>query len=216
MTNLLIIYVATFFLPVLFPSWRVAVMGLGVQGLLLALIVIARPPHTADHAASPLSDPTLMVEFVSSLLIRAVFVPYYLVRKMRGEQTSSDFVLVQKSLPRWFFAFALLGVAFLFGRRMSPDDSQEALQVGTAAAAILTGLLILTNQHHPIGQIVGLLVFEGGVTLVELLSSHAMPLSVELGVSLVFVILVLTCGQYLKKILTLPPQSAEEADKEGL
>ena len=205
MTNLFIAYVAAFFLPALFRSWRVAVLGLGVQGFLLALILaVGHEPWSWLVA----------FEFASLFLIRAVLIPWYFIYRMRDFDTTSDFSLISKDLFQWVLAFGLLAVAFLFGNKMSPQDPQEALQVGTAAGSILIGLQILANQNHPLGQIVGLFTFEGGVTLVELLSPHAMPFPVRVGVSLVTLIFVLVCGKYLSQILAIPPDSNGIADKE--
>jgi len=222
MTNLFIAYVAAFFLPLLFHSWRVAVLGLGVQGLLLALIMSA---HHLEEAW----DVPLYFEFTSLLLVRAVFVPWYLFRRMRSDQSApltqpsppggeggvrgSEFTLVSKNLVQWTLAFLLLVIAFVFGDKISPHDPNEALQIGAAAGAILIGLLVLANQNHPLGQIIGLFTFEGGVTLVELLSPHAMPFPVMVGVSLVFVFLVLICGHFLGRLMTAQPASEVVEDK---
>jgi hydrogenase-4 membrane subunit HyfE len=202
MTNYFVAYVAAFFLPLLFHSWRVAVLGLGVQGFLLGLIL-------AEHQ-HPWSL-TLLLEYANLFVIHGLFVPWFLFRSMRGHDTPSDFTLISKNLVQWVLAFLLVMVAFVFGDTMAPDNSLEALQVGTATGAILIGVLVLSNQTHPLGQIVGLLMFEGGVTLVELLSPHAMPLPVYLGISLVFAVFVVTCGQYLIRLLAVP-HGSEEAE----
>jgi hydrogenase-4 membrane subunit HyfE len=205
MTNLYIAYVAAFFVPLLFHSWRAAVLALGVQGLLLALILA-----TQEH---DWSGPVIF-EFASLFFLRAVLVPWYLFRRMNGFDTPGDFSLIAPSLLQRTLAIVLLVTAFGFGQLMSPNDAQEALQVGAAAGSILIGLLVLAHQSHPIGQIIGLFTFEGGVTLVELLSPHAMPFPVVLGVSLVFVVFVLTCGQYLTQLLSLPVAAGDVVDKE--
>ena len=206
MTNLYIVYVAAVLLPVLFHSWRVAVLALGVQGFLLALIL------TTGHESFSWA---VAFEFASLLLIRAVFIPWYLHHRMRGCDTTRAFSLISKNLLQWILAFGLLAIAFLFGRKMSPDDPHEALHIGTAAASILIGLQILANQNHPLGQIIGLLTFEGGVTLVELLSPHAMPFPVSVGVSLATVIFVLVCGEYLTRIIAIGPSDESVASKEA-
>jgi hydrogenase-4 membrane subunit HyfE len=202
-TNLFIAYVAAFFVPLLFHSWRIAVLGLGVQGLLLALILAAH-----EHPWSP----QLAFEYASLFLIRAVFIPWSLFRRMKGHEMPSDFSLISKNLIQWTIAFLLLVEAFIFGDKMSPDDPHEAMQIGTAAGSILIGLLVLANQTHPLGQIVGLLMLEGGFTLVELLSPHAMPFPVSMGVSFVVVIFVLTCGQYLSWLQRISPESHSVED----
>jgi len=200
-TNLFIAYVAAFFLPLLFHSWRVAVLGLGAQGLLLGLILAAH-----DQPMSP----QLMFEYASLFLIRAVFIPWCLFRWMKGHELPPDFSLIAKNLIQWMIAFLLLVEAFVFGAEMSPGDPHEALQVGTAAGSVLIGMLVLANQTHPLGQIVGLFMVEGGFTLVELLSPHIMPFPVAIGTSLAVVIFVLTCGQYLRRLLAISGSVAEE------
>lgn len=193
MTNLFIAYVAAFLLPMLFHSWRVAVIGLGVQGIILGLICIF------THEFSSF----VLIETFTLLAIRGVLVPWVLFRRMRGHELPSNFSLIKKSLAHWILAILLVVAAFMFGNRMSDEGTSEALQVGVASSAILIGLLVLSNQKHPLGQIVGLLTFEGGVTIVELLSPHVMPFPVYALVSLVFVAFVLTSGQYLANIVAI-------------
>lgn len=195
MTNLFIAYVAACLLPLLFHSWRVAVLCLGVQGALLGLIL--REHHHPWSGG-------LLFEYANLFLIHGLFVPWVLFRSMRGHETPSHFSLISKNLVQWTLAFLLVTIAFVFGDHLTPEDSPEALQVGTAVSAILIGMLVLSNQTHPLGQTVGLLTFEGGVTLVELLSPHAMPLPVYCGVSLVFVVFVITCGDYVRRLLAIP------------
>ena len=178
--------------------------GLGVQGCLLGLILVEHHHPWSGE---------LLFEYANLFVIRGLFVPWLLFRSMRGHDTPGSFSLISKNLVQWVLAFLLVVVAFVFGDKLAPDDSLEALQVGTAAGATLIGLLVLSNQTHPLGQTVGLLTFEGGVTLVELLSPHAMPLPVYLGVSLVFVVFVVTCGQYLNRLLARPHESADSEEK---
>lgn len=192
MTYLYIAYAAAFFVPLLYHSWRAALLGLGIQGLLLALIQ-ART-HEGWHWQ-------LVVEFLSLLLIRGVFVPAYLFRRLRGVDIHGEFSVLNKNLISWLLAFIMLVAGYFFGVKMSPSDTREAMQIGTAAAAVLIGMLVLANQNHPVGQVVGLFTIEGGMTLVELLSPHAMPFPVSVGVSLVSVGLVLTCGRFLERLL---------------
>jgi hydrogenase-4 membrane subunit HyfE len=203
-TNLCIAYVAAFFLPLLFHSWRVAVLGLGVQGFLLGMILAAH-----QHPWSL----QLVFEFASLFLIRALFVPWILFRAMQGHEMPSDFSLISKSLIQWVIAFLLLVEGFIFGEKMSPGDPHEALQVGAAAGSVLIGLLVLANQTHPLGQIIGLFMLEGGLTLVELLSPHAMPFPVSIGVSLVAVVFALTSRQYLSRLLAIPAGSESVEEK---
>ena len=57
-----------------------------------------------------------------------------------------------------------------------------------------------------IGQVVGVITFEGGLTLVELLSKHAMPLEVYVGISIVFIVLILTLVQFVNSFKNMPSE----------
>ncbi len=195
MTNLFVVFVAAFLLPLMFHSWRVAIFGLGIQGFLLGLILLA------THELSAMT----VLEAVNLFLVRALLVPWLLFRGMGKYQMDPNFSLIKKHASQWFLAFIIVVLGSFFGRVMSPDDSLEAFQVGTAAIAILTSFLVLANQNHAIGQIVGVITFEGGLTLVELLSPHAMPLPVYLGISIVFVCLLLTLIDYINKLKSSAP-----------
>ena len=232
MTNVLIIYVATYFLPLLFHSWRVALLGLGLQGMLLAVLAAHRHPTWSLE---------LVCECIFLVAIRGLFLPWYLQRRMRraedetevlaylmlvpysqyramqGLAVGNDFSLIAKNLRQWTLAFVLLVMAFLCGYKMSSSSNQdEALHVATAAGSILIGLLILANQNHPLGQIIGLFTCEGGIALIELLTPHALPIPVSVLVSLWFVVLVLTCGGYLHQLLAIPPVADEVVNRDIL
>lgn len=190
MTNLFVVFVAAFLVPLMFHSWRVAVLGLGAQGLLLGMILLA------THELSV----TTALEAINLFIVRALLVPWLLLRSMGTFEMSPPFSLIRKSISQWLLAFTIVVIGSLFGRWMAPEDSLEAFQVGSAAIAILISMLVLANQHHAIGQIIGVITFESGLTLVELLSPHAMPFFVRIGLSILFVCLLFTLIEYIKKL----------------
>jgi hydrogenase-4 membrane subunit HyfE len=193
MTELFVIYVASFLVPLLFRSWRIAIWGLAVQGIILGVIFAAHHREwTAVH----------FLEYLFLFVGRGVLFPWYLFRCMKRSKYQSDFALIHENLFVWMMALALLIMAFAFGNQMAPESSEQAWQFGTAAASVLIGMLILCNQSHRLGQIVGLLTLEGGLTLTEFLSPHEMPFVVTIGVSAVIAVFVYTCGQYLLSQVT--------------
>ncbi|MCE9564674.1 MAG: hypothetical protein K8U57_21790 [Planctomycetes bacterium] len=196
MTNLLILDMAAVVVPVFFPSWRVAVLALGVQGLMLSLVLLTS--HEID-------SPAVVMEFICLLLIRAVFVPWYLLRKTGPKPAPGDFSLVGTTLGERSLVLLLLACGFGAGLVMGRGDTREVAQISTAASSLLIGMLMIANQRQPAAQLIGLFTFEGGVTLVELLSPHAMPFPVQLGVSALEVFFVLTCGQYLTRFPEMAP-----------
>lgn len=189
MTEFYVVYTASFVVPLMFDSWRIALFGLGLQGLLLGVVAVShREPWSAQIA----------VEYTYLFLIRGIVVPYYLLGIAQATPPRGQTSLIRKDAWQWLFAGSLLVIAFMFGSRLCANSPTEAVQVGTAAGAVLIGMLILSNQDQRLGQVIGLLTFEGGITLIELLSPHAMPTWVGVGVSAVFLWLLLVCGQFLK------------------
>ncbi len=208
-SDLFVLYVAAVVVPLMFQSWRVAILGLGAQGILLGSIL-------ASHQ-HPWSG-QLVFEYAYLFAIRGIVLPWYFFRRQRDHTGESEFVLIRKNLFQWLIAASLVLVSFMFGSRLSPNNPAEAWQVGTAASALLIGLLILCHRSGPLGQIVGLFTIEGGIALIELLSPHAMPFPVAIGVSIVFVLLMLTCGLYLGQLPadTLATELAATEDKGAL
>jgi hydrogenase-4 membrane subunit HyfE len=206
MTNLFIVYLAAVVVPVFFPSWRVAVHGLGLQGLMLSFVLIAG--HELDSLA-------VLVEFGCLLLIRAVFVPWYLFRKSDPKSTPRNFSLVGTTLWQRSLVLLLTTVGFVMGLAMGHGDTRETVQIGTAASSLLVGMLMVANQRQPAAQLVGLVTFEGGVTLVEMLSPHAMPFPVLLGVTAIDVFFILTLGQYLARFAEIAPPDGT-TEREGI
>jgi hydrogenase-4 membrane subunit HyfE len=203
-TNLFIVYLAALAVPTLFASWRCAVFGLGLQGLILSLVVLAR--HTIE--------PIVIVEFGCLLLIRGVFVPWYLLRKVNPGSAEREFSLVGSSLGARILVLLVLTLGLGVGSAMGKGDAREVIHFGTAVSALLVGMLMVANQGQPAAQLIGLFTFEGGVTLTELMSPHAAPFPVQLGIALLDLLFVLTVAQYLARFAELGSTPAA-AKREG-
>ena len=188
MNDVYMAFTAAFFVPLLFHSRKIAILGLAIQGMLLAMV-----PASHVHEWSP----QVILECILLFSLRGLFAPWLLLQY--ASRDDSEFSLIGKNIFQWAIASFLLGAAFLLGGRLAPDDSYEALQVGTAAGCVMIGMLILSNQNNRLGQALGLLTIESGMALVELLSPHAMPIPVSIGVNIVYVTLLITMGYYLKR-----------------
>ncbi len=144
-------------------------------------------------------SPQVILECTLLFTLRGLFAPWLLLRYARDNHDDGEFSLIGKNIFQWSIAALLLASAFVLGGKLAPDDSYEALQVGTAAGCVMIGMLVLSNQNKRLGQAIGLLTIESGMALVELLSPHAMPIPVSVGVNLVYVTLLITMGLYLKR-----------------
>lgn len=190
MNDVYMAFTAAFVVPLLFHSRKVAILGLALQGLLLAMV-----PASHVHAWTL----QVVLECVLLFTLRGLLAPWLLWQYAKTYHEDGDFSLIGKNIFQWAIAALLLAGAFLLGDRLAPGDSFEALQVGTAAGCVMIGMLVLSNQNNRLGQAIGLLTIESGMALVELLSPHAMPIPVSIGVNIVYVALLITMGVYLRR-----------------
>ncbi|MFO0940488.1 MAG: hypothetical protein U0930_06945 [Pirellulales bacterium] len=190
MNDLFVAFAAAFFVPLLFQSSKVAILGLAVQGVLLAMVPAS---HVHEWNAQLILECGLLV------VLRSIVAPILIYRNTDASLKGQEFSLIGKNIFQWTIAGLLMASAYFLGNNLAPESREEALQVGTAAGCILIGMLILSNQSSRLGQVIGLLTIESGMALVELLSPHAMPLPVSLGVNVVYVFLLLTIRIYLKQ-----------------
>jgi hydrogenase-4 component E len=77
--------------------------------------------------------------------------------------------------------------------------SGRALPAGIAA--VLTGLLIIMTRRKALSLVVGLLVFENGISLTAFALTYGMPLVVELGVLFDLLIAVVVAWVYARRML---------------
>lgn len=189
MSDLFVAFAAAFFVPLLFQSSKVAILGLAVQGILLSMV-----PATHVHTWNA----QLLLECISLFILRGIVAPWMIYRGAQSTLKGKDFSLIGKNIFQWSIAALLMAAAYYLGQHLAPESAEESLQVGTAAGCILIGMLVLSNQTNRLGQAIGLLTIESGMALVELLSPHAMPFSVSIGVNLVYIILLVTLRIYLK------------------
>lgn len=119
--------------------------------------------------------------------------------------------------PRTALIFA---IAIVFAASAAVDgaqlggslDAPRALPV--AVAEILTGLLIAMTRRKALSIIVGLLVFENGLSLTAFSLTYGMPLVIELGVAFDLLIAIVVVWVYARRMLiVLGTTSTDELRK---
>ena len=68
------------------------------------------------------------------------------------------------------------------------------------AAALLLSVLQLATERRTFGQVVGALQLENAIARVELAGEHELPLAVQLGVTGVLLLTVLTFGAFVRHL----------------
>jgi len=98
-------------------------------------------------------------------------------------------------------------VVIVFASAAAADGVTSGASVATsrvlpaAISQVLMGLLIVMTRRKALSLVVGLLVFENGITLTAFSLSYGMPLVVELGVLFDVMIVVVVAWVYARRML---------------
>lgn len=191
MTYLLVAFLVVIVVPLLTASWRISLLGLALQGLLMAAMV-------GRHAWAHTWTGALLL--LDLLVLRGWFIPRHLRRIMDGLGVGRRNDVIPANLLSWTLAGAAVLVAFRFAGHLVPGGGEETIHVAVAAAALLLGLLILGTQVTTFSQITGVLRVEYAVALFELGGEHEPAFPVQLGLTLALLLSVLTLGRFLRKL----------------
>jgi hydrogenase-4 component E len=186
---LLVAFLVVLVAPLLVATWRSSLAGLGLQGLLMTAMVVERGwPVTAGGVV-------LLLDLV---VLRTCFVPRYLYGILRRQRAPRRSDVIPANLLSWTLAAGLVILAFRFAAALYPAGSEPAIHVAVVTAGLLLGLLVLGTQGTRFSQTVGVLGIENSIALFELASGHELPLPVQLGVSAILLLSVLTFGRFLR------------------
>jgi hydrogenase-4 component E len=104
-------------------------------------------------------------------------------------------------------ALLVAAVAIVFASAAAADGVTSGAMVAAsrvlpaAISQVLMGLLVVMTRRKALSLVVGLLVFENGITLTAFSLSYGMPLVVELGVLFDLMIIVVVAWIYARRML---------------
>lgn len=189
----MIFYLTGFMVAIFFPlfvsSWRVAFLGLALQGLCIALVSLG-------HGIA--FETTSLLQMMDLVCLRFIAVPVVFLVIVRKIRHKPEFDLIPANLVTWILAIGLLIMALSLGHRLYPEDLVLTFHTGAVASAFLAGLFILSVQGEPLGQMIGLLYFESGLTLFENFG-HREPWFIQMSISLLFLWLLILMGRFVHK-----------------
>jgi hydrogenase-4 component E len=191
----LIALVGVLLLPLFVASWRLSLIGLALQGLLMGWISYDLDPALDSYGA--------WLAMVDLVLVRGLVAPFALYAVLRSHRASARHDVIPPNLMSWALAIALLLVAFRFADMLVPVEGNEHSFVAGAAAGILLGLLVLATQTGPFSQMNGALRIENGIAMIEL-GGHHDP-AMQTAQTIILIATILLFRWYLK---TLPRGSA--------
>jgi len=158
------------------------------QGAALAAIPIIRGAH--EH------DATLIVVGAAIAMLRAVLLPWLLIRALGAEQHGQREATPLVNTTASLLIAALLTVtAFAVTRpvvNLEPGPATGA--VPAAFAVILIALFVMATRRHAISQAAGFLMLDNGIAATAFLLTAGVPLIVEFGASLDVLFAVIVIG----------------------
>jgi len=157
MSPLLIGFLGVLLVPLFAASWRLSLVGLVGQGLIMAWISYRRDPAMDSIEA--------WVEMFDYLVVRGLGAPIALYLVLRGQRATGRHDVIPPNLMSWSLAIGLVFVGYRFGDHLVAVEGDAQTFVAVATTALLLGFLLLATQTGPFSQMVGALRIENGIAL---------------------------------------------------
>ena len=192
MSSLLIAFLLVLLLPLLIASWRMSLLGLAAQGLLMAWMMVR---------IAPLSSVASLVTLLDLGVVRGLLVPLLLFRVLRSHNAPRRNDVIPPNMLSWSLAAILVAFAFRFAGRVIPIGDEAQTHLAVAATGLLLGLFVLSTQTDAFSQVVGALRIENAIALFELGSGKVLaPLPVQIGQLVAFLLTTLLFVSYVDRL----------------
>lgn len=138
------------------------------------------------------------------LAVGAKVVVYPLVLRAMLRQSSVSVERHPYVGARWSL---LVAVAIIFAAGAATSDLALPASLGgeralpAAISAMLTGLFLMMSRRKALSLLIGLLVFENGLSLAAFALTYGMPLVVELGILFDLLIVIVVGWVYTRRML---------------
>lgn len=159
MTGTLIAFVVVILIPLFVATWRTSLLGLVLQGALLAWLSLRHETTLSIDSAIAIFD---------LAIVRAVIAPTILYRAMRRQDVPSRNDVIAPNLFSWAIVVGLVVVAFRAADALVPVEGDPQMLVEVASSAFLLGLFVLAMGRGTFSQIIGVLRIENAIALFEI------------------------------------------------
>jgi hydrogenase-4 component E len=175
-------------------SLEVGVLVLAAQSLLLGVAAIG--------VGAGRGSVELIAGGFATIAVRAVVLPLVVRRLVHATPVRHE---RRPYLSRRTSAFAAIVIVFVAGAAVGGvhglPGGTSARALPAAVAEVLTGLLLIATRRKSISMVIGLLVFENGITLAALAMTAGMPLIVELGATFDLLIVLVVVQVHGRRML---------------
>ncbi len=158
--------------------------------------------------AAATGNPDLWVIAGITIVVKAILLPWLLIRVVRRVQISREIEPVIPISATLTIAAGIVVLAFHLNASLGPVRQAitgNALPVGVTL--ILIGVLVMASRRKALTQMVGLFASENGIFFTAMAISQGMPLIIEIGV-----ILDVVLGALVMGILVLRVRSSVDTD----
>ncbi len=208
MTPLMAALLGAFLIPLFIASWRISLLGLACQGLLMAWMAFGRDPDPVSAQG--------LITFADFALLRGLALPMALYGVLHSHHVPLRNNVISANLLSWTLALGIVLLAFNFSALLVLDPGQPRYVVAVLAAGVMLGFLILaTPSSGMFSQLVGALYIENAIAFFEQAGGNASePIAVRLGqfavVALTFLLYRWFLQTVAKEVLIEMPEALEE------
>jgi hydrogenase-4 component E len=151
------------------------IRAIAVQGLLLGVLPLVLHPG---------AEPGLVALAVGTVLVKAVFLPSFLLWAIREASVRREVEPLIGYITSLLLGAVAVAIAFAVAQRLPLPEQSLALLVPVGLSTVIIGLLVLTTRVKAVTQVVGYVMLENGIYAFGLTLAKRVPLLVELGVLL--------------------------------
>lgn len=147
-------------IPLFIASWRITLLGLSCQGLLMAWMAFRRD-------ADPISVHGCLT-LIDLALIRGMILPVALYGVLSSQNTPNRINVISANLLSWTFSLGIVLLAFNFSDLLADGESETRYVVAIVASGVMLGLQILSTPSPGIfSQMIGALYIENAIAFSE-------------------------------------------------
>ena len=137
-----------------------------------------------------------------TIVIRAVVLPIVIRRLLHASPIRHE---RQPYLGRLGSTMAAVAIVFVGAMAVQGvtglPGGTSARVLPAAVATVLTGLLLIATRRKSLSMVIGLLVFENGITLAALAMTAGMPFVMELGASFDLLVVMVVVQVHARRML---------------
>lgn len=194
MSPLMATLLGVFLIPLFIASWRISLLGLSCQGMLMAWMAFRKEPDPVSVNA--------LLTMADFALIRGLGLPMALYSVLRSQNAPFRNNLISANLLSWTLSLGIVLLAFNFSALLVEGHGEARYIVAVVAAGVMLGLQILaTPSSDMFSQLIGVLYIENAIAFFEQGggTNHA-PIAVRLAQIAVVSSTFLLYRWYLKRV----------------